>query len=116
VIALYWAFQVIFEGVRGDSYTGDIGLDDVSFTPGCKAYGGNLPVAPPPTPTAQPATTSPHQCSSAEFNCAKQGPAACILSTQVTSLLTSHIYNCRWSSCWVSSSPITVEPRTQKRS
>ena len=78
---------MIFEGVRGDSYTGDIGLDDVSFTTGCKTYDGDLDVAPSLIPTAQPATTSPHQCSSAEFNCAKQGPAACILSTQVTSLL-----------------------------
>ena len=75
---------MIFEGVRGDSYTGDIGLDDVSFTSGCKGYAGDLPVAPAPISTAQPATTSPHQCSSAEFNCAKQGPAACILSTKVT--------------------------------
>ena len=69
--------------MRGDSYTGDIGIDDVSFTPGCVPFSGKLPVAPAPTPTLRPATTKPHQCSSAEFNCASQGPAVCILSTQV---------------------------------
>ena len=69
--------------MRGDSYTGDIGLDDVSFTTDCKPYGGDLPDAPSPTPTPSGGPTQAHQCSSAEFNCAKQGPAACIRSTQV---------------------------------
>ncbi|CAF0718676.1 unnamed protein product [Adineta steineri] len=29
-------FQVVIEGVRGRGYEGDIGVDDTSFTPGCK--------------------------------------------------------------------------------
>lgn len=33
---------MIFEGVCGDSYIGDIGLDDVIFIIGCKIYDGNF--------------------------------------------------------------------------
>jgi len=29
-------YQVVFEGVRGSDYQGDIAIDDISFTPGCK--------------------------------------------------------------------------------
>ena len=36
-------FQVIIEGVRGTGYSGDISLDDISFTPGCKFNGALLP-------------------------------------------------------------------------
>ena len=76
---------MLIEGIRGDSYTGDIGIDDVSFTTGCKQFSGNLPVAPPISPTSNPATvtTKPHQCTTAEFNCVNQGSGACIPSTQV---------------------------------
>lgn len=29
-------YQFVIEGVRGNSYQGDIAIDDVSMTPGCK--------------------------------------------------------------------------------
>ena len=29
-------FEIVIEGKRGLSYTGDISIDDVSLTPGCK--------------------------------------------------------------------------------
>lgn len=29
-------FEIVIEGVRGSSYSGDISIDDVSLTPGCK--------------------------------------------------------------------------------
>ncbi|EDO47788.1 predicted protein [Nematostella vectensis] len=76
-------FQVVIEGVRGDSYDGDIALDDISFTTSCVDLVGQLPVAPPPTPTPKPPVTPVSTCSSAEFNCVAEGPNACILSTQV---------------------------------
>ncbi|KAK7479762.1 hypothetical protein BaRGS_00028942, partial [Batillaria attramentaria] len=42
------SFRVVIEGVTGTSYHGDIGLDDISFTPGCKlAAAQALPVALP---------------------------------------------------------------------
>ena len=34
--------QVIFEGVAGTSYKGDIAIDDVSFSPEC-VVGGTIP-------------------------------------------------------------------------
>eukprot|EP00057_Strongylocentrotus_purpuratus_P001199 XP_001196354.2 PREDICTED: MAM and LDL-receptor class A domain-containing protein 1 isoform X1 [Strongylocentrotus purpuratus] len=37
-------FQVIIEGVIGYTTDSDIGLDDVSFTPDCERFVGNLPV------------------------------------------------------------------------
>ena len=33
-IALFGFKQVVFEGIRGNTYTGDIALDDISFTAG----------------------------------------------------------------------------------
>lgn len=36
-------FQVIIEGVRGDNLKGDIAVDDISLTPGCKLFTGPLP-------------------------------------------------------------------------
>lgn len=73
----------------------------MSFTTGCRQFSGNLPVAPPISPTSNPATTKPHQCTTAEFNCFNQGSGACIPSTQVilrieTSLLwtSDSVRNC----------------------
>lgn len=49
-------FEVVFEGVVGDSFGGDIALDDLSLTPECEATPrGKLPgqpTGPPPTPGA----------------------------------------------------------------
>ena len=36
-------FQVIIEGAVGTGYSGDISLDDISFTPGCNFNGARLP-------------------------------------------------------------------------
>ena len=33
-IALFGFKQIVFEGIRGNTHTGDIALDDVSFTAG----------------------------------------------------------------------------------
>lgn len=44
-------FQVVIEGIRGVSYAGDIGIDDISFTPFCAVTGVTLAPA-TPTPTA----------------------------------------------------------------
>ena len=33
-IALFGFKQVVFEGIRGNTHTGDIALDDISFTAG----------------------------------------------------------------------------------
>ena len=41
--ANFQAFQLVFEGVRGRSYQGDIALDDVAVKPGlCGASPGNI--------------------------------------------------------------------------
>lgn len=47
--------QLIFEGVRGTSWKGDIAIDDVSIIPG--SCSGN-PLTPAP-PTAQPPSGIP---------------------------------------------------------
>ena len=36
-------FRVVIEGIRGKGYHGDIAIDDVSFTKGCKLSSGSLP-------------------------------------------------------------------------
>lgn len=87
VIVLYWVFQVIFEGVCGDSYIGDIGLDDVIFIIGCKIYDGNFLIVLLFILIVQLVIISLYQCSSVEFNCVKQGFVVCIFSIQVISLL-----------------------------
>lgn len=32
------AYKIIFEGLIGDGSQGDIAIDDISFTPGCKFF------------------------------------------------------------------------------
>lgn len=94
--------QVVIEGVRGDNYDGDIALDDVSFTTSCVPFYGQLPIAPIPSPTPKP-VTPPSQCSTAEFNCVKEGPNACIPSTQASSLSSSsilYLWDVKMTSSW----------------
>ncbi|XP_048242500.1 MAM and LDL-receptor class A domain-containing protein 2-like [Haliotis rufescens] len=71
------SFQVIIEGKIGDSYSGDIAIDDVSFTPDCQYSGQSLPDAPRPAVTGTtltPPTTAPHSCDlNKEFNCHVSG-------------------------------------------
>ncbi|XP_064634424.1 MAM and LDL-receptor class A domain-containing protein 2-like isoform X2 [Lineus longissimus] len=64
-------FQVIFEGQVGVSWLGDIAIDDVSFTPGCKfSNDPTLPLADIVTTTAPPVTTKqPSNCSDSQFEC-----------------------------------------------
>lgn len=57
-------FRVVFEGVRGVNYQGDIAIDDISFTPECiRVYSGLPPAKVLPTP-------SPGSCKAgSEFTC-----------------------------------------------
>ncbi|RDD40324.1 MAM and LDL-receptor class A domain-containing protein 2 [Trichoplax sp. H2] len=79
------AFQVVFEATVGSGFTGDIAIDDISLTPGCKPYSGSLPVTKTATPT--PATTStptirvPNTCTSSQFGCYTSG--SCIPKSKV---------------------------------
>ncbi|MPC07725.1 MAM and LDL-receptor class A domain-containing protein 1 [Portunus trituberculatus] len=52
-------FKIVIEGTASEGIEGDVSIDDISFTPGCK------PVHPPPT-TSPP----PGHCLSDEFECA----------------------------------------------
>ncbi|XP_022096408.1 MAM and LDL-receptor class A domain-containing protein 1-like [Acanthaster planci] len=60
-------FQVLIEATVGGKY-GDIAIDDVSFTPACKAFTGNFPSVPPPTKIPINPTSNP--CLPAQFACA----------------------------------------------
>ena len=52
--------QVVFEGVRGNSYTGDIALDDISFTVGAGSCTLQpYDALPPGMTTAAPTTLTP---------------------------------------------------------
>nr|XP_006821080.1 PREDICTED: apical endosomal glycoprotein-like [Saccoglossus kowalevskii] len=65
------AFQVVFEGVAGDSYYGNIALDDITFTTSCSLSSiSRLPTAPPTTPPPFPPSTTLHPaCETGEFYC-----------------------------------------------
>ena len=54
-------FRLVIEGTRGTSYKGDIAIDDVSFTPGCKPD-FRATLSPNPKTTAPPPG-----CKSGEF-------------------------------------------------
>ena len=52
--------QVVFEGIRGNSYTGDIALDDISFTVGAGSCTLQpYDALPPGMTTAAPSTSTP---------------------------------------------------------
>ncbi|XP_032927197.1 MAM and LDL-receptor class A domain-containing protein 1 [Catharus ustulatus] len=66
-------FQILVKGTVGDGFTGDIGLDDVSFL-GCTLYNGNLPTVSPTTSgTSVPATLPMNDCTEKEFVCRASG-------------------------------------------
>ncbi|XP_046559779.1 MAM and LDL-receptor class A domain-containing protein 1-like [Haliotis rubra] len=50
------SYTIVFEGVRGISYTGDIAIDDITVMTG---YCGMIPNAARPTVTQKPTTTAP---------------------------------------------------------
>ncbi|XP_041367445.1 MAM and LDL-receptor class A domain-containing protein 2-like [Gigantopelta aegis] len=68
-------FQVIIEARVGDSYLGDIAIDDLSFTPDCQ-FSPALPSPPAGVSqsTQMPTSAAPHQCNlTAQFNCRSDG-------------------------------------------
>ncbi|NWW37180.1 MALR1 protein, partial [Panurus biarmicus] len=77
-------FQILVKGTVGDGFTGDIGLDDVSFL-GCTLYNGaqhyfgsffkgNLPtIATATWGTSAPATLPMNNCTEEEFVCRASG-------------------------------------------
>jgi hypothetical protein len=56
--------QIVIEATVGNSYHGDIAIDDISFTPACKIFSGSVPtdIVPHPTP--------PNPCGSGKQPCA----------------------------------------------
>ena len=59
-IAVFGFKQVVFEGIRGNSYTGDIALDDISFTVGADSCTLQpYDALPPGMTTATPTTSTP---------------------------------------------------------
>lgn len=60
-------FQIIFEAKVGDSFLGDIAIDDISFTPGCVASSTSLP--PPPTSQGPSGSTVRPPVSPGQSNC-----------------------------------------------
>ncbi|XP_009074857.1 PREDICTED: MAM and LDL-receptor class A domain-containing protein 1, partial [Acanthisitta chloris] len=73
-------FQILVKGTVGDGFTGDIGLDDVSFL-GCSLYNGNLPTVSTTTSgTSVPATLPINNCTEKEFVCRDSG--SCIQMIQ----------------------------------
>ncbi|KAK2531283.1 Malrd1 [Columba livia] len=73
-------FQILVKGTIGDGFTGDIGLDDLSFL-GCTLYNGNLPtISTTTSATSVPVTLPVNNCTEKEFVCRTSGH--CIQMTQ----------------------------------
>uniref|UniRef100_A0A8C3C7D9 MAM and LDL receptor class A domain containing 1 n=1 Tax=Cairina moschata TaxID=8855 RepID=A0A8C3C7D9_CAIMO len=72
-ISSYKPFQILVKGTVGDGFTGDIGLDDMSFL-GCTLYNGNLPtISTTLSGTSVPATLPMNNCTENEFVCRASG-------------------------------------------
>lgn len=73
------------EAKVGDSFLGDIAIDDISFTPGCQASSGSLP--PPPTGSSgitvrPPVSPGQSNCNAnTQFTCVSD--RSCISKNQV---------------------------------
>ncbi|XP_042327958.1 MAM and LDL-receptor class A domain-containing protein 1 [Sceloporus undulatus] len=66
-------FQILVEGTVGDGFTGDIGIDDLSFMD-CTRYNGSLPVGEiTPPVTSIPVTLPMNNCTEKEFVCRATG-------------------------------------------
>ncbi|KAG8443235.1 hypothetical protein GDO86_011877, partial [Hymenochirus boettgeri] len=66
-------FQLLIIGTVGDGFTGDIGIDDLSFL-GCTLYKGTLPTwSPVPVQTTTVATLPSHNCTAKEHICRSNG-------------------------------------------
>ncbi|CAF3608819.1 unnamed protein product, partial [Rotaria sp. Silwood2] len=63
ILKVQQPFQVLIEGVRGNSYEGDMGVDDISFTPGCQ-----LQITATLPPFAYSTSPSPY-CNSTHSHC-----------------------------------------------
>ncbi|XP_077160334.1 MAM and LDL-receptor class A domain-containing protein 1 [Paroedura picta] len=66
-------FQILVEGTVGDGFTGDIGIDDLSFMD-CTLYYGNLTAdSTTPLGTSIPVTLPMNNCTKEEFICRATG-------------------------------------------
>ncbi|XP_054848150.1 MAM and LDL-receptor class A domain-containing protein 1 isoform X2 [Eublepharis macularius] len=66
-------FQILVEGTVGDGFTGDIGIDDLSFID-CALYYGNLTAdSTTPLGTSIPATLPMNNCTEEDFICRATG-------------------------------------------
>ncbi|XP_025085553.1 MAM and LDL-receptor class A domain-containing protein 1-like [Pomacea canaliculata] len=61
-------FQIVIEGVVGNGYLGDIGIDDISMTSDCQVSKVSLPSGSTPLPT-QPAPCSANQFACDGYRC-----------------------------------------------
>uniref|UniRef100_A0A6P8Q1I7 MAM and LDL-receptor class A domain-containing protein 1 n=1 Tax=Geotrypetes seraphini TaxID=260995 RepID=A0A6P8Q1I7_GEOSA len=72
-ISSSYPFQILVKGTVGDGFTGDIGIDDLSFLD-CTLYNGTLPTpSTVPLETSSPATLPAHNCTDEEFVCRSTG-------------------------------------------
>ncbi|XP_015708985.1 MAM and LDL-receptor class A domain-containing protein 1 isoform X1 [Coturnix japonica] len=66
-------FQILVKGTVGDGFTGDIGLDDLSFLD-CALYNGSLPtISTTLSGTSSPITLPFNNCTENEFVCRDSG-------------------------------------------
>lgn len=76
------SFQIIIEAKVGDSYLGDIAIDDLTFTPGCQYDTSSLPNPPAGVTTHAPPVTPANRCNTvSQFQCSDDNK--CINSNQV---------------------------------